>query len=240
MKRIITVSLLLVLCLALGACGGAKKEYLAIRSEDGVPCVCVDAGHGFADPGALSDLLGEQTEREINLAVALLLARELRARGFTVVLTHSGEQFPVTSADDGDRVFSPQERVAYAKTQPIDLFVSLHCDSFPDNPAVSGVRDYYAGGTAWEQPSELAARTIADAVDFAFPTAKETLVKRMEADSAYYVLREAEYPAVLVEMGFISNGEDAEKMLTEAWQADFARALADAVASLFDFPQKNA
>lgn len=227
----------LLLCAASCGSGEEKKTYLPVLAESGVPCVCIDPGHGFDDPGAESDKLNGQSERDVTLAVALLLADELRARGVTVILTHDGETFPVTAEDDGDGVFRPQERVAFAQTQPIDLFVSLHCDSFPSDESVHGTRIYYASDVAAGSASALAAGGVGTAVDAVFPAAKKCLLKPMTGDGAYYVLRKSAVPSILIEMGFITNPEDAASLISPSWQADFARGTADGIAGLFDLPE---
>lgn len=74
------------------------------------------------------------------------------------------------------------------------------------------------------------AQNFVDALTIAFPDApKAPLLKAMADDEAYYVLRNVEMHAVLVEVGFATNPTDAANMLDETWQAKIAEALADGV-----------
>ncbi len=231
--------ILSLLALTLSASCGKKEEPFPVLDPSGVPCVCIDAGHGFDDPGAMSDKLNGQTESDVTLSVTRLLADELTIRGITVLLTHDGETFPLeATADEGGKlVFRPQDRVEYAQAQPIDLFVSLHCDSFPSDASVRGTRVYYASDGESGPLSGRAVKAVCAAVDAAFPDAKKSLAKPMTGDGAYYVLRKATYPSVLIEMGFITNDADAADLTDPGWQRSFAQAVAEGIAKLFDLTQ---
>ena len=59
------------------------------------PTVCIDAGHGFSDPGALGNLNGTfYHEDDLNLAISLKLKDELLALGYNVIMTHDGTNLP--------------------------------------------------------------------------------------------------------------------------------------------------
>lgn len=195
--------------------------------------VCVDPGHGFDDIGTSSAFLGETTENQITLSVALYLREALEELGFSVILTHDGASFPLTAEDDGNQVFSPQERVAYADTLDIDFYISIHCDSYEADASVHGARVYYSKGTKYTKKSARIAEQLSNAVQQAFPNDKKCTVRDMANSSAYYVIRENSVPSSLVEMGFVTNQADAEKMLDESWKKSFAVALADGIAAFF-------
>ena len=94
-----------------------------------IKTIVVDPGHGGKDPGAISPTGLE--EKDINLNVAKYLEKELRKRGFKVILTRSRDTF-----------LTLEERVSVAKKYNADLFVSVHANS---NRAqyVSGIEVYY-------------------------------------------------------------------------------------------------
>lgn len=195
--------------------------------------ICVDAGHGFDDVGTESSYLGDVTEKDINLTIALALRDALEKKGFTVILTHDGESFPKTALDDGNRLFNPQERIAYTNTLELDYFVSIHCDSYEADASVHGTRIYYSNGTDYTKESAAAAKQICTAVNRAFPDARETVTRDMSHDSAYYVIRECDAPSSLVEVGFVTNRTDVANMLDPDWCISMAEAIAEGIYQYF-------
>lgn len=213
--------------------GGAGREGKTFSAEKNSITVCVDAGHGFDDIGTTSAYLNDVTEKDITLDIALLLKHCLEENGFLVILTHDGTAFPKTKMDDGNNLFNPKERISYVDTLDIDYFVSIHCDSYEDDESVRGTRVYYSKGTDFTADSAKAAAEITDALNGTFPDAKETVTKDMTQDSAYYVIRHAQVASSLIEVGFVTNREDATNMQNETWRADFALAVAEGIYAFF-------
>ena len=211
---------------------GPEATTETAEPDDGIPTICIDPGHGFGDDGTDSEYLGGLSEKDIALDIALLLRRELEARGCHVILTHDGESFPRVSNDDGNNLYRPQERIAYARTLDIDYYFSIHCDSYDGDSSVSGTRIYYSAGTAHTGESARAAAKIRDAVNAALPDSKETVVREVSAET-YYVIREAPVPSALIEVGFVTNPTDAQNMLDAAWRAAIAAAIADGITAYF-------
>lgn len=117
------------------------------------PLIVVDAGHGGDDPGAP----GSQglKEKNITLAMARDLKAHLEATGrYRVILTR-----------DKDVFIRLSERVAFARRNKADLFISLHADSI-SRPGVRGASIYTLSETASDKETEkLAAReNLADAI----------------------------------------------------------------------------
>jgi N-acetylmuramoyl-L-alanine amidase len=96
--------------------------------------VVIDPGHGGYDPGA-RDASGRFAEKDLALAIAILLARELEARGVSVTMTRETDTF-----------LSLPERTRLADRDDADLFVSVHLNSSP-NPRTSGIEVYYLNNT---------------------------------------------------------------------------------------------
>ena len=213
--------------------GGIGRETGGEGSDADSIVICVDPGHGFDDIGTDSELLGEMSEKDITLSIALSLKPELEQRGFSVVLTHDGTAFPKTAIDDGNNLFNPKERIAYADTLSMQYYVSIHCDSYEADSSVNGTRIYYSKGTEYVKDSGRAAEKIRAAVNHAFPDAKKTTVRAMENENAYYVIRHAAAPSSLIEVGFVTNPNDAKNMLDETWRASLAAAIAEGIADFF-------
>lgn len=201
--------------------------------EDGILTICLDAGHGFDDVGTDSEYLGSLSEKDITISIVRKLKPKLEALGFTVILTHDGNTFPKSAIDNGDRLFNPKERISYSTTLNIDYFLSIHCDSYPADPSVYGTRIYYSMDTPFEKASASAANALMKGLNNAFPDAKKSIVKNMEFDSAYYVIRKSHVPSALIEIGFVTNKTDAANMLSDAWQETFADGIAKGLDQYF-------
>ena len=213
---------------------GAGRNAVTLEAERNKSItVCVDAGHGFEDIGTFSDYLGDITEKDITLPIALYLKEALETAGITVIMTHDGEKFPKTSIDDGNKLFNPQERVAYADTLDIDFFISIHCDSYAADSSVNGTRIYCSKGTIHSGESVKIAQMITDSINLAYPDAKKSMLKEMNRTEAYYVIRETKVPSALIEIGFVTNRTDAKKMLDDDWRCGLAQAISDGIVSFF-------
>lgn len=170
--------------------------------------VVIDPGHGGKDPGATG---GGVREKAVVLNVAKKIAAYLEARGCTVMLTRETDVFVELS-----------DRARMANAAKADLFVSIHCNSVRDNARATGMEVYHY--TRASEASKRAARVIYDKL---LPVCG--LRGRGVKSKDLAVLRETAMPAVLVELGFISNPSDRAKLTNFAWQDDAAQAIADGI-----------
>jgi N-acetylmuramoyl-L-alanine amidase len=154
--------------------------------------VCLDAGHGGSDPGATS---GKLYEKDINLKVVDIMKEFLETYDIEVVLTR-----------DSDKTVSLEERVEIANDNKVDLYFSVHCNS-ATNTAAKGWEIFIVakGGKA-----EKLANRVKDKV---FEDATIKLKNRGIKTANFYVIRETDAPAVLVENAFISNSDDRVNIL---------------------------
>jgi len=159
--------------------------------------IVVDPGHGGRDPGALGAT--GSYEKNNTLATSLKLAELLRSAGARVILTRSTDVSPATGTYSG--LSDLAARAKMANDLEADLFISLHNNGF-STPAAFGTETYYE--TA--QSKALAASIQSELV-------KEiALYDRGVKYGNYQVLRDTNMPAVLVEIGFITNPTE-EKLL---------------------------
>ena len=203
--------------------------------------VMIDSGHGFDDIGTSSALLGDVNEATINLDIALRV-RELLSehKEIAVLMTHDDNAVDgrISAADGGEPplnnlvLLTPEDRAVLANGQDIDLFVSLHCDSIPDKPEISGMRAYYydSGDTvgARDAGAEALATNIAN--QFGLKMGNDApMVKTMTDDNAFYVIKNIDVPSVLCEVGFVTNQIDAKQMLDENWRQAAAEAIVSGI-----------
>ena len=205
--------------------------------------VMIDPGHGFDDIGTSSALLGEVNEATINLDIALRVLELLSEhKEIAVLMTHDDNAVDgrISAADGGEPplnnlvLLTPEDRAVLANGQDIDLFVSLHCDSIPDKPEISGMRTYYydSGDTvgARDAGAEALATNIANQFGLKMgDDAPIPMVKTMTDDNAFYVIKNIDVPSVLCEVGFVTNQTDAKQMLDENWRQAAAEAIVNGI-----------
>lgn len=170
--------------------------------DDTGKIICIDPGHGGSDPGACA---GGEREKDIALKVAKLIGGKLN--GYKVIYTREGDTYPTLS-----------ERAALANKIKADLYVSVHCNS-ATNTQANGVEVYTH--TSQSDGAVAAASAIYKRL-----LAASGMTGRGIKAANYAVLRETKMPAVLVELGFISNEADREKLTSAAWQEKAAAAIA--------------
>ena len=212
------------------------KKRMAKAKQEKSLCIVIDPGHGLVDPGAVHEKnLGKTTEAELTMIIAQRLATALEARGYKTVLTHDGKTKPYTEYDDGKLMYGPSERCGFSNAQDAHLFISLHCDAYPQSASVSGTRIYYPVDTpnSTKYDKEFA-NVCKKALETAFPDAKKVSLMDMHGTDCYTVIYKTVVPSILVECGFITNKDDAAKQLDPAWQQTFAEAMATGVDAFFN------
>jgi N-acetylmuramoyl-L-alanine amidase len=168
--------------------------------------IVIDPGHGGPDPGACG--FGLQ-EKAVALSISKLLSVELGKLGYTAPLTRD--------RDPADEL-ELQSRCAFANDKWADLFVSIHCNA-AENPSAHGTETYHFPGS---RLGEL----LATAIQNAITSFCEISMDRGVKDANFQVLRNTDMPAALVEVAFISNGNDAACLGSIRWQGQVARAIA--------------
>ncbi len=169
--------------------------------------VIIDAGHGGHDPGAPS-VIGLK-EKDVNLRVAAKVARLLEQRGVAVVMTRWKDEY-----------VEKDERAAIGNRRNAALFVSIHADSAPSSSA-QGFTIYVAAGASAE--SYRAAHAINQAME------KTGQNNRGVREENYRVLMKSNGPAVLIELGYLSNTEDATRLSDDRFRDRLAQAIADGI-----------
>ncbi len=182
--------------------------------------VVIDAGHNpqGVNAGAEGNGLREQ---DINYAVAQELATLLRAdANFEVRLTRNTptEVLGTTNAS------SLQQRVQIANSWPADYFISIHANA-STNPEANGTEVYTFRNTG-------AAHELAEDIQDAIVEELDMRDLGVKTNPSLYVLRRTSMPAVLVELGFITNASDARKMSENP--EGFARAIYNGMLEYFD------
>lgn len=169
--------------------------------------VVIDPGHGGKDPGATS--VRKYYEKNINLIVAKKVAARLQAAGVKVIMTRSS-----------DRFIELDDRAALANRYRADLFVSLHADAHEDK-SQSGSSVYIARSAS--RKSNALARSINMNLQ------KLPMGNKGVRRANFRVLVKTKCPAVLVEMGYLTNYSDSGKLLNKGIQNNIALAIANGI-----------
>ena len=174
--------------------------------------VVIDPGHGGKDDGATG--VNGLREKHVVLDVSDRIARLLRAEGLDVSMTR-----------DSDRFIELDDRVAFGNRRRPLVFVSIHADSF-----TSSRPEGFSVYVARKAPADSlrAAKAIRAALRRTGVTDRG--VKRGD----FRVLKNAAGPAVLVELGFLSNRADAQALASAGHRGRLAQAVADGIFSYLD------
>lgn len=174
--------------------------------------IVLDPGHGGSDPGAVG--ANKTMEKTITLAVAQRLKPMLEKAGAKVFLTRN---------DDRD-VFGPNAsavdelsaRTTVANNNKADIFVSIHINSFT-NPIAGGIATYYYQKTPYDA-------LLASSIQSTIAPASGLQNRGINAAN-FYVIKRSVMPAVLTELGFISNPEEEKLMNTDDFQQKMAQSI---------------
>ncbi|MGI5824196.1 MAG: N-acetylmuramoyl-L-alanine amidase [Bacillota bacterium] len=170
--------------------------------------VVIDPGHGGSDPGAVAN---DSKEKEINLQVAERVSKNLTKKGITVIMTRTEDEY-----------LELVERANIGTDAMATVFVSMHCNSATATSA-TGVETYYYINSDNEYDEDLA-----DCIQKA--VIKATGAKDRGVKSANFsVLRNSEIPAALIEMGFISNADEAANLNDEEYQKQIATGVTNGI-----------
>lgn len=177
--------------------GDGEKYYVQLYSKErGKAVVMLDAGHGGSDTGAIG--VTGVFEKDITLQVTLDVARSLRNLGYEVELTR-----------DADRFVSLGERADFANELLPMVFVSIHANSIED-PAFTGVMTFHFNGA-------VEASALASSIQHQLLSSTGAVDRKVRTAN-FFVLRETVVPAVLVEIGFLTNTLEEQKLRDPFYQ----------------------
>ncbi len=183
----------------------------------------IDAGHGGIDGGTgnKNDIL----EKDINLQISAKLKKELIVEGFQVVMTREED---ISLEDFSDIKGSRYRRDLNARKTIINnnkplAFVSIHCNSSKKTKA-KGVKIYfYPDSIAGQELAECISQSIDEY--FYKGYMKEENMKSEILSEDFFILRETDYPGVLIEVGFLTNPEENRLLRDDEYQRQMARAI---------------
>ena len=197
---------------------GYVNSYYLLDKPEGNWKIALDPGHGGKDPGAVANGL---VEKEVVLDVSLKAREYIENAGIDTVMTRQTDWYP-----------SLDGRVVIAENNNADAFVSVHANAFLKS--VTGVETfYYSAGLS---DREYASYQLATFIN-------NRLYKEMDMHNrgvknvGYRVLKGNSLPAVLTEIGFLTNDEDSSKLKTEKYREAAARAIAMGIVDYYNWKE---
>lgn len=209
--------------------GGTPEHYreelhhLPRRTGVSDKVVIIDPGHGGDDQGLSGHSL---TESFISADISQKVEGKLAALGTTVLLTRMTKT---------NQVIDEQQRAVFANNSNADLVVSIHTDSIK-NPSGNGCASYYFGNEALGQKSSMGQR-FANIVQTEIIKTVGLKDCRVHAKT-WDLLRMTRMPSVRIEVGYLSNTNDAVKLADANVRDLIASSIAEAIISFFE-PVKN-
>lgn len=175
--------------------------------------VVIDPGHGAADSGKVG--IDGSLEKDINLAISLMVQTFLEQADVTVVMTREDDQGLYPTTGDNKKVQDLKNRVELINESDAELTVSIHQNSYTD-ASIEGVQVfYYTGSIEGERAAEIMQEQL-------ITTLNPNKIREAKSNNSYYLLTETSTPIIIVECGFLSNYEEAEKLNDPLYQEKVA------------------
>lgn len=203
-KKVYTILVTLAQGASYTALSGTETDTIVLRmtnerltslAKTNGQIVVIDPGHGGRDPGAIGAVIGVK-EKYVNLQTALELKRLLESKGIMVYMTREGDEY-VSLAD----------RTSMANALNASAYLSIHANAYT-NKTIKGTEVLYKPD---DKRDNLGfAKMVRSEVVKALGSQDRGLIQRPNL----YVLRESTMPAVLVELGYLTNS-DEEALLND-------------------------
>lgn len=191
-------------------------EVLGGLSDKADTVVVIDAGHGGIDPGKVG--VAGTLEKDINLAIAAKVKRNLEHQGITVIVTRDGDYGLYSEGSSQKKREDMRERMRIINNSGAVLAVSIHQNSFT-NSKYSGAQVFYNNNSS---ESSILARCIQQSL---IEYVDNTNTRQEKANGDYYLLKNAQIPIVIAECGFLSNASEEKKLNLDEYQEKLAWAI---------------
>ncbi|OLR45393.1 N-acetylmuramoyl-L-alanine amidase family protein [Helicobacter pylori] len=218
--------------------------------------IVLDAGHGGKDCGAMSTNL--VCEKDIVLEVVKFLHKELKKRGYSVLLTR-----------DKDIYIDLVARTELANKKSADLFISVHANSIPKRSTSNahGIETYFLSTARSERARKVAEQENKDDVNLMDYFSKSLLLNSLNTqrlivsnklaidvqygmlqsirknypdvvdggvrEGPFWVLAGALMPSILIEIGYNSHAIESKRIQSKPYQKILAKGIADGIDSFF-------
>lgn len=181
--------------------------------------VILDPGHGGNDPGKIG--VNNSKEKEINLQIAQKVKEKLEKANVKVNMTRTADEGLYSENASNHKIEDMKERVRIINEANPQLVVSIHQNSYTGESIKGAQVFYFTHSKDGKEAAEIMQENL---------RMIDTENKReAKANNTYYMLKKTEVPTIIVECGFLSNWEEAKKLVTEEYQDKIAQAICDGI-----------
>ena len=178
--------------------------------------IVIDPGHGVTENGKIDPGgVGHITDQSVAIAVSKLLESKLKARGATVYRLKTESTF-----------YDTEQRPVIARQYNPDVFISLHGNKASDSSA-RGTEAWYFTPYSYPLASSVSKRVSSYFTNYVYQDGANK--NRGAKQSYYYVTLEQDFASILLEIGFVSNYEEAMAMSNSTHQDGIANAIANGI-----------
>ncbi len=211
----LVMSVVILIC----ACILAKTSAVYVTGrqvEKQEDCIVIDVGHGGFDSGKIG--VNGELEKDINLQIALKLKKTIEDAGMNVIMTREDDQGLYDESASNKKAQDLQRRCDLInETKPL-MTISIHQNSYT-SPEIKGAQVfYYTTSSESQKLAEILQNTLIEQVD-------PQNHRAAKSNDSYYLLKRTDSVIVIVECGFLSNPEEAEKLSEEDYQQKMADAI---------------
>lgn len=202
----------------------------AAAYEQELPTIIIDAGHGGEDSGAVANGL---LEKDINLDIAIKLRDFLTSAGYTVIMTRETDISIYDSSASTTRekkVSDLENRLSIINSSENNILISIHQNKF-EQTQYYGAQIFYSANNS---ESAVLAEYVRQSVTGLLQPDNSRELKA--ADNTIYILNNATVPAIIVECGFLSNYDEAQKLSDDDYRTKMAFAV---FCGFLDYQKEN-
>lgn len=220
MHKKIELALLLLLLVGLAAVSRNLEKYVSLDKVQANPNrVIIDAGHGGDDPGKVG--VNNVLEKDINLKIAGFVEKKLTEMGYEVVMTRDEDEMLANPDSTNKKIQDMKARVELINQKAPALALSIHQNSYHEGSVHGAQVFYYSHSTEGEKAAKIMQKALL--------TVDSENTRQAKANDCYYLLKRTEVPTIIVECGFLSNAQEAEKLLDEEYQKKLADAITQGI-----------
>ena len=191
------------------------QEIMLAAVETGhTPVIYLDPGHGGTDEGCARNGV---REKDINLAIALLVKEQLIEQGYEVIMSR-----------ETDTYIAKEERVKEANESGADIYISIHQNATEEGTGVSGMEVWYE-----EDDSGRDSKRLAQLIRQQTLKSTGAVERELRGDADFHVTRNTSMPACLVETGFLSNAVERRMLSLSEYQQKIAEGIVQGISYYF-------
>ena len=209
--KLVMVGILMVSMFVLAREGAVYVTSLQVENKSRA-CVVIDAGHGGSDPGKVG--INNQLEKEINLKIAEILKDFLQAEGIEVVMTRESDAGLYDEGASNKKVQDMKRRLEIIEKADPVIVVSIHQNSYHE--------EYVKGAQVFYYTTSESSRQLAEVIQEQLRSLDPDNRREAKGNDSYFLLKKTSKPIVIVECGFLSNREEAEKLSSTLFQEKMA------------------